>query len=243
MPVVEQAERAVLCALFRRYPKAFVWIGGSVLQLLYGSPRTSYDLDLAPQDELPPARDLAAVLRAALERLSEILSRRYAVDLGEASRPDMLRLSVTEAGVRIFFVDFTRISGHVRETRAAVIDSPLGPQAVVTPTSSYLFLMKLEALLFRRFLKVTDVFDLWFLRSRGVRLDKQQRHHLSDEVAIREIDFASVEARLHKLTPERFLAELKRRLSNEEFHSWNARRARAAIDTVRGILRREIRWR
>src|SRR5712692_1831094 len=130
MEIVEQAERAVLCALFRRYPKAFVWIGGSVLHLLHGSPRTSYDLDLSPQEEPPLARDLAAVLQPALERLSEILGDRYAVELVEArSRSDMLRLDVTEAGVRVFSVDFTRISGHVPDTRAVVVDSPLGPQA------------------------------------------------------------------------------------------------------------------
>ncbi len=235
---VEDLERAVLCTLFRRYPGAFVWIGGSVLHLVRSSPRVSYDLDLVPQDELLASDDLTSELQSALGTLSEAFHSQYALEVVETDR-----LRVTDRGNPIFWVDFTRITGRVAETTAVVLSSPLGPQAVCVPTDSSLLLLKLESLLFRRFLKPADVFDIWFLGSQGIRLEKHHRQQLSDALAMREITSADVESRLRKLTPERFLADLQRRVSAEEFHSWNPVRAKSTLESVRKLLRREMRWR
>jgi hypothetical protein len=138
-------------------------------------------------------------------------------------------------------VDFTRIAGQVRDTIVLMMESALGPQAVVVPTGSGLLLLKLEAVLFRHYLKASDVFDVWFLVSRQVRLAPHQRRWLSEEAALRGIEPADVEQRLDRLTPERFLADLRKRVPAEEFHSWNAARARSAIATVRTLVRRGMR--
>ena len=243
MDQIESAERAVVCALFRAFPQTFVWIGGSVLHLLHASPRASYDLDLCPQRDEPPARAVAAVVRSALAELNPALGSEFALQPAEAAgASSFLRLTITEHRTPAFLVDFTRIAGRIRDTTAVVLESLLGPQAVVVPTDSSLLLLKLQALLFRRFLKAADVFDVWFLSSRGVRVSKHQRDLLSGEVRVRELGFAEVKERLNRLTAERFLADLRRRVLPEVFHGWSPARAQSAMQAVVRLVRREIRW-
>ncbi len=63
MNPLEQAELAVIVEIFRRYPDAFVWIGGSVLRLVNHSPRTSFDIDLAPLAGSPEVAGLEDAIR------------------------------------------------------------------------------------------------------------------------------------------------------------------------------------
>jgi hypothetical protein len=241
MNAIEIAERAVLCALFRRYPDGLVWIGGSVLQLLYDSPRASYDLDLCPSGEMPPAEEVRAAVREALEQVNATSGSRLIVD-EFAVQPGLVRLKVTEGGELRFMVDLTLVAGQIRDAAAVVVESVLGPQAVRVATDSRLLMLKLEALLFRRFLKPADVFDVWFLLSRGVRLKPNQRAWLSDQVRMREMERADVKARFAKLTPERFLADLKKRMAHEAFHRWNPAGAQQAIRAALNVVRKEIEW-
>ena len=228
------AERAAICALFRTWPDALVWIGGSVLHLLYASPRTSYDLDLAPRKGLlPPGRQAAEAVRAALQEVNAALGTAFAVEpLSGSSGP----IRVTEGARPGFAVDLSAIAGSVGETRGTVLESVVGPQAVVVPTDSGLLRLKLEALLFRRFVKASDVFDAWFLTSRGAKLTPPERRRLREEVRLREIEWEEVGQRLSRLTPDRFLAHLHRRLPAEALHGWNTASARSAIDSVWALL-------
>jgi len=241
MNLIEAAERAVLAALFRAYPQAFVWIGGSVLQLLYGSPRASYDLDLAAGDEVPPAAPLAKAAGEALAEVNQVLHSRCRVAKVAGAAP--VRLQVLDRDARLFLVDCTRIAGHLGETTAVVIDSLVGPQSVAIPTEASLLALKLEALLFRRFLKPSDVFDVWFLQSRRVALKDRHREWLSEHVRLREIGWSEIEQRFAKLTPGRLLADLQKHVSSEALHSWTPARAQTALDQVRALLQTEIRWR
>ncbi len=231
----------MLCSLFRRYPDGLVWIGGSVLQLLYGSPRASHDLDLCPIGAMPPAEEVRAVVEEALE-LVNATSGSWLIVGESAVQPGLVRLKVTEGGELRFMVDLTLVAGQVRDTVAVVMESVAGPQAVAVPTESRLLMMKMEALLFRRFLKTADVFDVWFLVSRKVRLKPHHRGWLSDQVRMREIERADVKARFAKLTPERFLAGLKKRVSDEAFHRWSPAAAQQAIRAVLDVVWKEIEW-
>lgn len=241
MNLIESAERAVLAALFRAYPRTFVWIGGSVLQLLYGSPRASYDLDLAAGDEAPPADPLARVAGEALAEVNQVLHSRCRIAKVAGAAP--VRLAVLDRDERLFLIDCTRIAGHLGETMAVVIDSLVGPQSVAVPTEASLLALKLEALLLRRFLKPSDAFDVWFLLSLGVTLEDQHREWLSEHVRLREIEWTDVAQRLAKLTAHRFLADLQKHVSPEALHSWTPDRAQAALSQVRALLQTEIRWR
>jgi hypothetical protein len=239
----ESAERAVICALFRELPDAFVWIGGSVLHLLLSSPRVSYDLDLSPRQETVPVHSVVQVVRSVLAEVDPALGTSLALEEVNSAGPgNLVRLRVVEQGRFRFAIDLTRIAGRVAHTRTVMVESLVGPQAVVVPTDACLLMLKLEALLFRRFLKPADVFDVWFLVSRGIRLDKQQRAWLSDQVRLREVDLWDVEQRLAALTPQRFLADLKKRVSAETFGAWNERQAQSVSSAVLKLLRKDIRW-
>ena len=193
------------------------------------------------REGIPPAHEVIGAIRTSLDELNQALGSRFTAEVaGESS--GLLRVKVSEGGEPKFLVDFTRIAGHVGDCTSVVLQSALGPQAVLVPTDSGLLLLKVEALLFRRYLKAADVYDVWFLASRRVRLSRRQREQLSEEVLLREVELADVEARLRRLTPERFLADLRRRVSAEQFHFWNVARAQVAIQAVLILLRKEIRW-
>jgi hypothetical protein len=243
MKLEEAAERAVICALFRELPDAFVWIGGSVLHLLLSSPRASYDLDLSPRQDAVPVGSVVRVVRSVLAEVNPAVGTSLALEESKAAGPgNSVRLRVVEQERFRFAIDLTRVTGRLEHTRVVMVESLVGPQAVVVPTDSCLLVLKLEALLFRRFLKPADVFDVWFLASRGIRLDKQQRARLSDQVLLRQVDFSDVEGRLGTLTPQRFLADLKKRLSAGTFAAWNERQAQSVVNTVLRLLRKDIRW-
>jgi len=243
MELEEAAERAIICALFRELPDAFVWIGGSVLHLLLSSPRVSYDLDLSPRQDAVPVGSVVRVVRSVLAEVNPALQTSLALEEVEAAGPgNSVRLRVVEQERFRFAIDLTSITGRLEHTRVVMVESLVGPQAVVVPTDSCLLVLKLEALLFRRFLKPADVFDVWFLASRGIRLDKQQRARLSDQVLLREVDFSDIEERLGTLTPQRFLADLKKRLCAGTFAAWNERQAQSVVNTVLRLLRKDIRW-
>jgi hypothetical protein len=238
MDLIETAERAVLAAVFRAHARLFVWIGGSVLRLLYESPRASFDLDLAAQEEPPPAKDLAVLAAQALRHVNLTLGSRCTVEPGAVAH----RLEVSDAGRRLFLVDCTRISGRIVDTAPIIIQSVVGPEAVVVPSGPSLLALKIESLLFRRFLKPTDVFDICFLRSLNVKLQRQHCDHLTEQVRVRELEWRTAGRRLRELTPERFLRDLRKRLSPEVYHAWTPARASAALRETRALLKTEILW-
>jgi len=80
MTVEEDAERAVICALFRELPDAFVWFGGSVLHLLLSSPRVSYDLDLSPRQHTVPVGSVVRVVRSVLAEVNPALGTSLALE-------------------------------------------------------------------------------------------------------------------------------------------------------------------
>lgn len=242
MEEIESSERSVVCALFRAFPEAYVWIGGSVLQLVHSSPRASYDLDLVPRSDPPPARAVTAAVRDALDEWNAATGNHYVLEdkaFGDGSA--LLRLGIVENGAFRFTVDITRIAGNAGATAVVLLESTLGPQAVVIPTPSSFLLQKVEALLFRRFLKLADVFDVWFLLAGGARLARTQRDWLSGRLRMEELGRADVEERLESLSPARFLSDIRRRLRADQAQFWDERKAKSALGAVRRYVLKGVR--
>lgn len=192
MESIYEAEKAVVAALFRRYPDRFVWVGGSMLQLVEHSPRASFDVDLIPLEPTPPAELLAAV-QESLEGYGAITGIGYTVALDENTNqqePDFLRLRIhpTSANAGAFTLDLTRLPGLPSSTNTILLASLLGTAAVRVPTREGMLAQKWRALLLRRFVKPGDLFDVWFLLSKGVALSPHDQLALRDELHAAEVD-------------------------------------------------------
>lgn len=204
MDQIERAELEVVAAIFRTYPNAFVWVGGSVMRLIHRSPRASYDIDLAPRDETPPAGELLASVRAALPEP-------YRVAGPPETRDGFVRIRIDgRSGDPGFTVDLTGIAGSIRSTASILVPSLTGTVAVRIPASSVLLLQKLRALLFRRFPKPGDLFDVWFLLERGILLEQPDRLSLADEARAAGLDDGGVDEILRSFRGTAWVRALER---------------------------------
>ena len=200
MNPIHEAERAVLVALARRFPDSFVWTGGSLLQLHEQSPRASLDVDLIPSGAPVDASEFAEAVAEALGALNAILGSQFESSIAEEGR-GLLRLRIHEAETdAAFTVDVTRIAGAGGRTRSVLVNSLLGTAAVNAPGVSTLLRQKARALLFRRFAKAGDIFDIWFLLQRGAKLEDNDRLALQDELLAAGIDEETVEERFAVLS-------------------------------------------
>ncbi len=101
-------------------------------------------------------------------------------------------------------------------------------------------LSKIEALLFRRFPKPGDLFDVWHLLELGASLDQAQRGWLEDRLATQEMEFADVRHRLKSLPAQKLATSLLRHLKPEQRAFWNERKAAVAVRRVTKFLREEL---
>ena len=206
----EAGERAVLARIFLQYPNSFVWVGGSVLQLVFHSPRSSYDLDLAPVGDLAPTADVADVIGGALREFNGLEGGSFHLAETE-SGPGFVRFRISAADTAAFTVDLVKMGGQaVSDTRAVLVASPLGPATVVIPKDASLLAGKLRTFLSRTYPKPGDIFDIWFLHDRGIRLSKSERQALADSLAFAEIDLEAAVARLKKFDNPTWLKALER---------------------------------
>ncbi len=189
MKSIYEAEKALVVVLFRHYPDRLVWVGGSMLQLLEHSPRASFDVDLDPLEPIATA-ELLAVVTEFLERLGALAGIEYTVTLDDAE-PDFVRLRIRASdGSGAFTLDLTRMPGLPSSTTTVLLDSLLGAAAVRVPTRGVMLAQKWRALLLRRYVKPGDLFDVWFLLSKGFVLTPNEEIALHDEIQAAEVDIA-----------------------------------------------------
>jgi hypothetical protein len=206
----ELAERGVLARIFLQYPNSFVWVGGSVLRLIFHSPRSSYDLDLTPIGDLTSTTELAAAISDALREFNGLEGGAFHLAETE-SGAGFVRFRINAAGKAAFTVDLVRMGGQAASgTRTVLMASPLGPATVVIPKDSSLLAGKLRTFLLRTYPKPGDLFDIWFLHDRGIRLSKSERQALADSLAFAEIDLEAASSILKKFDNPAWIAALER---------------------------------
>lgn len=232
MDLIEEAERAALTELFRRFPDSFVWVGGSLLHLLYHSPRASRDLDLAPLADVPEASALEDAVQTAIDAANEVLGTKLRAGGVDESVKGLVRILVEDATRSpvepAFSIDISRINGVTTQTETVLIASALGSAAVRVPSESALLAQKLRALLLRRFPKPGDLFDCWFLLNRGVKLARLQREAFAGEAGEADID-----ERFDRFGNGRWLAALRR----AGVAGLNEQSGSKIVDVVRGYVR------
>jgi hypothetical protein len=191
--------REALLILFRTFP------GGGALHWIFRSPRWSFDLDLKP---------LGATDRRFLEDVSEALSKQLVplgLSLGVAisclvDEPAQC-VRILADGRPVLHVELATLAPVSGSEKHLLQSDSLQSEIIVTPDVHQLLFAKAAALVKRPRLKGRDVFDIWFLESRGAKLDNAAfAYWLKWE----EKSAEDVRATLAAITPARLEADLQR---------------------------------
>ncbi|HXA77858.1 MAG TPA: nucleotidyl transferase AbiEii/AbiGii toxin family protein [Candidatus Acidoferrales bacterium] len=196
--------------MFRRWPESFILHGGANLVLFQESVRHSADLDLHLRSDLPPAAQVADVLREGLEPLAKLLEQH---PLGvNVLRPgqDLIGVSSPAGGV-LFTIDLNRMGSVIQSGIEEQLLEGLGTRDTANVkfvSRDHLLLQKAEAFLLRRFVKARDAYDIRFLLDSGARLNGHLRDHLAD-LLLGDIDREQINERIASVTDDLCRAELK----------------------------------
>lgn len=231
MDVGQQLAKEVLVALFRAFPGHFVLVGGGALHWIFQSPRLSLDIDLKP---LHPAKK--NLLRQMADMLTEKLSS-VAISLGVTvvcqadEKAQAVRILVDgRPALHVELASLVPVSG--KEKHLLQSDS-LQSEIIVTPDIHQLLFAKAAALLKRPHVKGRDVFDIWFLRSRGAILDADR---FMDWLKWEEIDSEDIERKLRQVISSRLGADLDRFLPESIQRPLAEERYQTLIAAVRELL-------
>jgi Nucleotidyl transferase AbiEii toxin, Type IV TA system len=240
--VVLLRESAIL--LFQAFPESFLLYGGANLILFHDSLRTSLDLDLLTQGSaIPSAGELVKILSDGLQGLAKLLdlapiSIRVRIDRPEASKFEVFG----KDGTTLFTVDLGGLgtvlqSGVAKRSLEAVSHNATATIRYVS--ADHLLLQKAEAFLFRRSVKVRDAYDIRLLQASGADLHANLNEHLSDAMAMREIDSDEILARIAQVDSKLCRFQLRDTLPEAEYDALE----RADFQPLRDALRKLFqRW-
>jgi hypothetical protein len=232
MDVTSSLAKEALIILFRHFPGQFVLVGGGALHWIFQSPRLSVDLDLKPIS--PPDDGLIIRIAETLEK--ELAAITIPLGVRISSRPNpkdqAIQILVDDRpGLHIEFVALVPISG--KEKHLLQSDS-LRSEIIVTPDLHQLLFAKAAALLKRKQVKGRDVFDIWFLLSRGAGLPREA---FAEWLKWEEIDGSDIQARLGQISASRLQADLARFLPESLTKSLAADRYQVLIDAAKRLFR------
>jgi len=230
MDILEGLAKEVLVVLFRSFPGDFVLVGGGALHWIFHSPRLSADIDLKP---LHPRKQLLEQMAAILgEKLSPLAASSGASMTCKAdAQTQSVRIFVKgRPALQVDLVSLTPVTG--REKHLLQSDS-LQSEIIVTPDIHQLLLAKTAALVNRPHVKGRDVFDIWFLQSRGATLDPGT---FADWLKWEEKDSADLQKTLDQITPSRLRADLSRFLPEGIQNSLSKENYKTLIDAARQLL-------
>jgi hypothetical protein len=198
MDLLDDLAKEVLVILFRSFPGHFVLIGGGALHWIFNSPRLSVDLDLKPIHTPPPdlLKKMAAVLHQKLKPLEASLGAVISCEIedeGEAVR-------VLADGRPVLQIEIVALAPVTGKEKHLLQSDSLQSEIIVTPDIHQLLFAKAVALLKRPQVKGRDVFDIWFLLSRGAVLDAGA---FRDWLKWEEKEAEDLQKKLAQITPSR----------------------------------------
>jgi len=186
----------VLLSYLYRQPKAnkVYFKGGTAIHLLFGSPRFSEDLDFSTPYSKKQTKE---VIKQVKKEITQELVGAKIYILYEGKKSIRFRLKYESPNFKYPFV--IRIDFNERQKPQKAVNSPLVTKfPLVFPVVSHLsdqeiLAEKIRALLTRG--KGRDVFDLWFLLAKGVKIDqslarkklKEVDKEFSREILVRKV--------------------------------------------------------
>ncbi len=227
--------------------KSLVFQGGTALRLCYGNPRYSEDLDFVRRAPLEPAdfEHFKATLKTSI-------AKRYELDVRISDPKRALNQRTTDASIAVH--RFTAVLAiekpgvknqkiHIEvadipayDARPRMINSPYaeygaGPVMLNVSSEKEILADKVIAVAGRDYIKARDIWDIKWLRDRGIELDhawvgrKAADYHLVKDADLSPL-INRLKARIRNLalpeTHAQFIDEMRRFLAKAQSDIWLA---------------------
>lgn len=214
--------------------------GGTCLRLIYGGPRYSEDLDFVAEASLQELESVFLSLKKSIPKIGPLFSA--ALELKkQKEHPRFLRWKLhylTEPVAKSFSVNI-KLARYPAYTQNL---SPLHPSKVLpglpftivrSETLEEILADKLAAIAGRSFMKSRDLFDLWFLKGKGVNIRK-------DLLVKKLIDYDTPKERLKEhlslISIENLKREMERFLPKKYRYQLEADDYKTLVETAKNVI-------
>ncbi len=198
--------------------------GSTCLRLIHGGPRYSEDLDFVTSLALGALSDLFDPVQREMAKLASLFEGDISMRI-QKSTEDIIRWKLYLRAARQSWTTSVSLEFapyHAYTSRMAVLsppeDMPGLPLVVVrAETAEEIMADKVTAIAGRKYVKGRDVFDLWWLKSRGIEVDagmvekKLSDYGVPPERArenLERIDPGAVREEIEKFLPYRYRVQL-----------------------------------
>jgi len=153
--------------------------GGTCLRLVYGAPRYSEDVDFVTTLNSAELATLFEPVSGELTRLAPLFGEEITLRVEKAT-PEIVRWRVyyraareqDSTSISLEFAPYPSYTDHAAVLRPPA-DLPALPLVVVRAEAlEEIMADKVAAFAGRRYVKGRDVFDLWWLKGRGIAVDR-----------------------------------------------------------------------
>ncbi len=188
--------------------------GGTCLRLVYGGPRYSEDLDFVTRLTLSELKNLFEHVQPELMRWAPLFEGDLSLRVQKATS-SIVRWRIYYRGTQSqdavsISVEFAPYPAYTTQIAPLHVPSsfPALPLVVVrAEREAEILADKVVAFAGRRYVKGRDVFDIWWLRQRGVEVDRTMvRRKMADY----GVHTGHLRENLAQLRPERVRQELER---------------------------------
>jgi len=201
-----------------------VFQGGTCLRLIYGGPRYSEDLDFVTSLAPGALSDLFDPVQREMAKLGPLFEgdiyMRIQKSTEEITRWKLYLQSARQSETTSVSLEFAPYPAYT--SRMAVLSPPEGmpglPLVVVrAETAEEIMADKVTAIAGRKYVKGRDVFDLWWLKSRGIEVEagmvekKLSDYGVPPERAkenLERLDPGAVREEIEKFLPHRYRVQL-----------------------------------
>ncbi len=232
MKLAESLAKETLLILFRSFPGEFVLVGGGALHWIFHSPRLSLDIDIKPLQA--PTKDFLIDLASVLERELDSWAAEYQTTVACQVEESNQAIRILLGGRTTLHVELAALAPVTGKEKHLLQSDSLRSEIIITPNIHELLLSKAAALAKRAHVKGRDVFDIWFLQSRGAVLDEPA---FRDWLQWEEIDGDDLAAKLKELTPSRLKADLAPFLPDSIHASLAQEHYKSLIDAAQHLFK------
>ncbi len=188
--------------------------GGTCLRLLYGGPRYSEDLDFVTALTSSELQELFERVQPEMTKLAPLFEGEISLRVQKATA-EIVRWKVyyrgnharDAASVSVEFAPYPAYTTRIAPLRLPTYLPALPLVVVRAETEAEILADKVVAFAGRHYVRGRDVFDIWWLRQRGIEVDQDMVHGKMEDYRVQPEHFRD---NLTRLRPDRVRQELER---------------------------------
>lgn len=245
--VLKEAIQIVFLEELYKLPESeeIVFQGGTCIRLAYGGPRYSDDLDFVTLLDNKVLRKLYDKISTRIAKLGPLFSGKFETRI-QKEATDLIRwklyyFSLDNKENTSVNIEFAKFPAY--QVQLVPLNLPQGfPSAefilLKAETPEELLCDKLVAFFGRKYLKGRDIFDLWYLKTKNARFNKNllQKKFRDYSVSKERTTLSSL-----NLTKETLRNDLKNFLPKHYRDKFEKENYKLLIDSAKAVLRQTLR--